>query len=178
MPLKFLNFSVPLCEGWLWLFLIRCSKLQKSFRKSQSPAQIWRVKQQNHSFLANWINWTLSSHYLLWLLGSLKNKSLPWFHFSLWSVFGLLRIQSLSHSTLLSLFHLCLTLSKTQLQKAFSLYAGALSLWPTQNLNRYMAWCGCHEILIPCSTTVLFSTPFLLISISRVEGEGEFISEV
>ena len=39
----------------------------------------------------------------------------------------------------------------------------------------YMAWCGCHEILISCSTTVLFSTTFLLISISRVEGDGKFI---
>ena len=35
----------------------------------------------------------------------------------------------------------------------------------------YTAWCGCHEILIPLPLTVLFSTTFLLISISRVEGE-------
>ena len=40
-------------------------------------------------------------------------KEFPWF----------------SHSASLCLLRLCLILSKTQLQKAFSLYAGALSLW-------------------------------------------------
>ena len=33
----FLYFSVPQCEGWLWLCLIRCSKLSNSCRKWQSP---------------------------------------------------------------------------------------------------------------------------------------------
>ena len=36
-------------------------------------------------------------------------------------------------------------LPKTQFQKAFSLHAGALSVWHTHYLNRYMAQCGCHE---------------------------------
>ena len=55
-----------------------------------------------------------------------------------------------------------------------------LSHSDTHTLNRHMVGCGCHEILIPCSTTVLFSTPFLLISISRIEGEdeGKFTSNV
>ena len=39
--------------------------------------------------------------------------------------------------------------------------------------TRYMGWCGCHEILIPCSTTIMFSTTFLVICISRVEDEDE-----
>ena len=50
-----------------------------------------------------------------------------------------------------------------------------LSYFDTYNLNGYMGCCGFREILIPCSTTALLSTTFLLISISRVEGEGEFI---
>ena len=29
-----------------------------------------------------------------------------------------------------------------------------LSYSDTQNLNGYIGWCGCYEILIPCSTTV------------------------
>ena len=56
-----------------------------------------------------------------------------------------------------------------------SLFMRVLSHSDTHHLNRHMVGCGCHEILIPCSTTVLFSTTFLLISISRAEGEGEFI---
>ena len=147
MPLKFLNFSVPLCEGWLWLFLIRCSKSQKSFKNCQSPAQIWRVKQQNHSFLANWINWTLSSHYSLWLLSSLKNKSLPWFHFALWSAFGLLRIPSFSHSTLLSLCISAWPCPKHNSRRR-SLSMLVLSHSDTRHLNGYIGWWGCHEILI------------------------------
>ena len=39
------------------------------------------------------------------------------------------KIPSFSHSASLSLLHFCLALYKTQLQKAFSLHAGALSLW-------------------------------------------------
>ena len=49
-------------------------------------------------------------------------------------------------------------LSKTRLQKPFSLYAGALLLWHTFNLNRHIVGCGCHEILIQCSFSVLFLT--------------------
>ena len=50
-----------------------------------------------------------------------------------------------------------------------------LSYSDTHHLNGYMVGCGCHEILIRCSATVLFSPTFLLISIFRVEGESEFI---
>ena len=59
-----------------------------------------------------------------------------------------------------------------------SLLMLSLSHCDTYHLNRHMVGCGCHEILIPCSTAVLFSTTFPLISIPRVEGEGEFIQVV
>jgi hypothetical protein len=52
-------------------------------------------------------------------------------------------------------------LSKTQLQKAFSLNAGA-SHSDTHHLNWYMVLCGCHESLTSCSTTVLFLANFSL----------------
>ena len=136
MPLKLLNFSVPLCEGWLWLFLIRCSKLQKSFRKCQSPAQIWGVKQKNHSFLTNWINWTLSSHYLLWLLGSLKNQSLPWFH--------LASLEFLH--CLIPPHYACCCPRHNSRRRSLSMLVLCHS--DTHYLNRHMVGCGRHEISI------------------------------
>ena len=72
LPLKSLCFSVPLYKGWLWLFLIRCSKWNDSSTKWRSPSQIWRVEQQNQSFLANGTDWELSSHYLLWLFDNMS----------------------------------------------------------------------------------------------------------
>ena len=52
-----------------------------------------------------------------------------------------------------------------------SLLMLVLSHSDTRHLNRHMVGCGCHEIVTPCSRTVLFSTTFLLISMSRVEDE-------
>ena len=63
-------------------------------------------------------------------------RSSIWFYCALWSAFGLPRMSSFTLSIPV--------LSKTQLQKAFSLHAGALSLWHSP-LNRHMAQCGCHE---------------------------------
>ena len=54
------------------VFLRRRSKLTNSSTKWQSPSQIWRVEKQNQSFLANWTDCARSSHYLLWLEGSLS----------------------------------------------------------------------------------------------------------
>ena len=53
-------------------------------------------------------------------------------------------------------------LSKTQHQKAFSLNAGALSLWHTHYFNGDMGWCGCgcDEILIQRCITVLLLVLF------------------
>ena len=45
--------------------------MKNSPLKWQSPSQIWRVKQQNHSFFANCSNCTLNSHYSLLLLDTL-----------------------------------------------------------------------------------------------------------
>ena len=52
-----------------------------------------------------------------------------------------------------------------------SLFMRVLSYSDTHNLNGYIAGCGCHKILIPCSTTALFSTTFLLISIPLLWNE-------
>ena len=68
----FLYFSVPQCQGWIWLFSIRGSKLNNLSTKRQSPCQIWIVEQQNHPFFANWTDWVLSLHSLLWLLDNLS----------------------------------------------------------------------------------------------------------
>ena len=54
-----------------------------------------------------------------------------------------------------------------------SLLMLVLSHSDTHNLSRHIVGCGCHEILILCSIIALFSTTFLLVSISRAEGEGE-----
>ena len=142
LPFKSLCFSVLLCEGWIWLLLIRRSKLKNSSTKWKSTSQIWRVDQQNHSFLANWTNWALSSHYSLWILDILPAHlcipvSSPQFHCALWSAFGLPRkllhsptlsltfSRLFSHPASLCLPYLCQLLSQTQFQKAFSLNAGA-----------------------------------------------------
>ena len=69
----------------------------------------------------------------------------------------------------LSLFH-----SPRHNSRRRSLLMLVLSHSDTHYLNRHMVGCGYHEILIPCSTTVLFSTTLLLIFISRVD-EGKWI---
>ena len=52
--------------------LIRSSELKNARIKWQSPSQIWRVKQPNHSFLVNCTNSALSSHNLLWIFDDLS----------------------------------------------------------------------------------------------------------
>jgi hypothetical protein len=58
------------------------------------------------------------------------------------------KIPAFSHSASICLLHLCLTLSKTQHQNTLSLSMLVLSSSDTQNLNGYIGWCGCGEILI------------------------------
>ena len=58
-------------------------------------------------------------------------------------------------------------LSKTQLQRAFSCLMLALSHSDTRHLNRHMASCGCHEILIEPCITVLFLSNFSPYPIQR-----------
>ena len=65
-----------------------------------------------------------------------------------------------SHSALLSLLHLCLLLSRTQLQKAFSLNAGATKGVTSAAAQWVYGMVRCHEILIQRSFNVLFLTRF------------------
>ena len=108
-------------------FVVR--KLKNSSTKGQSPSQNWSVARNNHPLLANGTDSALSSHYSLWLLDILPD------HLSLGSTAPFGRPSaSFENSFILSLL---LTtpavslsvLSKTQLQKAFSLHVGALSHW-------------------------------------------------
>ena len=80
--------------------------------------------------------------------------SVAQFQSSIWFHFSLPRIVSFTLFTR--------SVQDTTPEGVLSLNAGALSLWHTHYLNGYMVWCGCHEILIPCSTTVLFSSNFAL----------------
>ena len=71
----FLCFSVSLCL----CVKVDCGcsqfgvqKLANSSVKWKSPSQIWRVEQQNQSFLANWTDCAVSYLYLLWFEGSLS----------------------------------------------------------------------------------------------------------
>ena len=103
------------------------------------------------SFLARWNDLLLSCDHLLRVLDNWSDHHcipvpLPQFHCTLWSPS---KVSSFSHSASLWLPHLWLLLYNTQLQKAFSLHAGALSHSDTYHLNRHMVGCRCHEILIP-----------------------------
>ena len=98
--------------------------------------QNWRIPLRNGNLLEELSSWTEQSFVpcqLTWVSAQLSAfvhtrnwfvySSHPWFHCALWLAFGLPRTPSFSPSA-----SLCLLLSKTQLQKAFSLHAGALSL--------------------------------------------------
>ena len=122
LALKSLYFSVALCEGWLWFFLIRISELKSSSTKWQSPSQNWSMARNNHPFLANWTDWEVSFHFLLWLLSSLSVH----LSFGFTAPFG--RSSASFESSFIHSLSLPV-LSKTQLLVAFSLHAGALSHW-------------------------------------------------
>ena len=102
-------------ERWLWSLWSRRSKSKNYSTKWQSPSQIRTVKEQNHSFLANWPDGLLRSQYFVLLLTSLS------VHISFIPLHPLVglrppskKIDSFSHSVSLSLLHLYLTLSKIQ----------------------------------------------------------------
>ena len=155
LPLN-LCFSVPLCEGWLWLFLIRCSKLKNSSTKWQSP---WSTVEWNRRIILPLPDDMICPSVMIictdsWIFHLCIPVSLPQ--------------------------------SKTRRQKAFSPNAGArtltlttsIGIWHSAGVTKgltnpaahrghmawcgchersnqsrssqgYMAWCGCHEILIP-----------------------------
>ena len=118
-----LDFSVPLCECWLWSLLSRLSILKNSSTEWQSSFQNGSVAWNNHHFLANWTDWVLSSHYLLWLLDILPD------YISLGSTepFGLLE-----NSSILSL-HLTLpaAVQSTTAEGVLSWCWCSLSVWPS-----------------------------------------------
>ena len=156
---------------WLFLLIVG-SKLKNSLRKWQSPLHPSRdislFLRKRTGFVPKF--WILD-HTLSWFVCSSIHVCLscPVAQFHLVP----LRPPSNFFIHTLSLP----VLSKTQLQMAFSLHAGALSLCHsrppigichsvgvTEGVTSPAAhrgtgvWCGCHEILIPCSTTTLFST--------------------
>ena len=100
----------------------------------------WRIPSQNgillefsswlnnHAFLANWTDWGLSSYYCG------HSKVARQFISLLVPLRPAVGLWPPANSCILSFrltitLNLCLLLFRTQLQKAFSLYAGALSLW-------------------------------------------------
>ena len=175
-----LCFSLLPYTRTLTLIVVDSSlKIEEFLHKMAISLKSERVKQNNHSSLAKWPDRTFSSQHLRRFLGILSvhvciHVSLPPHHCALLSAFGLPRLPSFSQSASLCLLHLSLFCPRHNTRKR-SLFMRVLSHSDTHHLNRHMVGCGCHEILISCSTTVLFLTTFLLISISRVEGEGEFI---
>ena len=110
LDLKSLYFSLPLCEGWILLSLIRGSKSKNASLKWQSPCQIRRVEQQNQSVLANCSDCTLNSHYPLWLLDTLPVHLPPWFHCALRSA----SFEKFLHSLTLPHYHYCISLCSAQ----------------------------------------------------------------
>ena len=88
------------------------------------------------------------------------------------SAFGLPRLPSFSHSTSLYLLHLYLTLSKTQLQKAFSLNAGATKGVTSPAAHRGIRFgAGATRSSFPVLQLPCLRLFFPLILISRVVNE-------
>ena len=87
-------------------------KSKYSFTKCQS---FWKVEVNNPSFNEKWLDLAVSSQHLLRLFAIL----------SIQLFFSVSRI----HSFTMPAVNLSICQSKTRLQKAFSLHAGALSLW-------------------------------------------------
>ena len=181
------RFLLLLCSKTLTLIVIDSSlKIEEFLHKTAISLKSGRVKQNCHSPLASWPDRSFSSQCLRWFLDILSLHlcipvSLPPFHCALWSALGLLRFASFSHSVSHSLSFILsfiITMptvslsivSKTHLQKAFSLHAGALSHSDTFYLNTHMAYCGCHEVLIQPWTTVRFLSNFSIIRSNHDSG--------
>ena len=138
-----------------WLFLLIAGwKLKNSLTKWQSPL---RIPETNHSFWENWQDSCLSSEYLIRFFPVL------FVHLSLMlsSKVPLRPSDSLPppsnffiHS--LSLHPFC----PRHNSRRRPLFMWVLSYSSTQHLNRHMAWCGCHEILIERCIIVLFVSNF------------------
>ena len=77
------------------------------------------------------------------------------------SAFGLLRLSSFSHSASLCLLNLHPVCPRHN-SRGRSLFMRVLSHSDTHHLNRHMAGCGCHEILIQRCISVLFLSSIFL----------------
>ena len=122
------NVSKYLCSIFGWSLLLRRSKNGEFLHKTAISLKNCRVEQKNHSFLANWPDWALSSQHLLRVEADLS------VHLTLGPLRLVVGLRSPSNSFILSsrltiTLHLYLLLFRTQLQKAFSANAGALWLW-------------------------------------------------
>ena len=125
-----------------------------------------RVIENCPSSLDNWPDRALNSQHLRRFLDVLSVHlcipvSLPPFHCALWSAFGLPRLPSFSHCASLCLLHLSPFCPRHNCRRR-SLFMWVLSHSDTHYLNRHMAWCGCHKILIQPSINILFLTNFSL----------------
>ena len=153
---EFLWFAV----NFLWdlsVSLFLCVKVD--FGCSHFVVQNWRILPQNGNLVGKMSSWIEESFFpaqMTWIV-------VQWWSFA----------QTLGYSVFSSV-HLCLSSSvqDTTAEGVLSLCWCSRTLTLTTSIGiRY----GCYEILIPCSTAVLLSTIFLLISISPVEDEGQFI---
>ena len=86
------------------------------------------VERKNHSFLANWADWELSSPHLLRLETDLS------VHLFLDCTVSRPLLRKFLHSFTPPHYACCI-----------SLLVLVLSHSDTHHLNRHMAWCGCHE---------------------------------
>ena len=146
--------------------LIRCSILKNSSSKGQSP---WRVDELNRIIILYLLTELIErsvlsicdDSWVFCLLHLCIPVSLPPFHCARWSAFGLPLLPSFSHSTSLCLPYLSPFCPRHNSRRR-SLFMRVPSHSDTQHLNRHMAWCGCHEILIQRCLTVLFLSNFPL----------------
>ena len=137
-----LCFSLFLCTRTLSLIVIT-----SSFKSDGFPHKMiiylkncW-VEQTNHSFLANWPDWGLSSPHSLKLKADLTfYLCIPRLH-SFTTPFG-------RPSASLNFLH---SLTPPHKTCRISLLMRVLSHLDTHYLNRHTAGCGCHEILIQCT---------------------------
>ena len=134
-----LCFSLFLCVRTLNLIVNHSSwfTIDRFLHKMRIFIKNWTVEQKNHCLLVNWPAWALCFQPVFRLDAVLPvdlcisvPKPLLLYFFGSTSPFG----RPPSNSFILSFhltiaLHLFLLMSKTQLQKAFSLNAGALSLW-------------------------------------------------
>ena len=137
---------------WNLILVDSSLKIEECLHKMAISLKSGRFKQNNHSSLANWPNRALTSQHLRPFLDILSvhlciSVVRPRLHCAPWSAFGLPRLPSFSHSTWLYLQYLSLFCPRHNTKRR-SLSMRVLSHSDTHYLNRHMAGCGCHEILM------------------------------